>query len=80
MRLMTLKFGILKGLRFDMVIGLYAISFHFMQVMQDLLTLQLEAIESKNPELALLCGQPQQSFLAMICRIGAAVSSRKYSS
>jgi len=30
MRLMTLKFGILKGLRFDMVIGLWAISFHFM--------------------------------------------------
>ena len=29
MRLMTLKFGILKGLRFDMVIGLWAISFHF---------------------------------------------------
>ena len=37
-RKMTLKFGILKGLRFDMVIGLYAISFHFMEVIQDLLT------------------------------------------
>ena len=48
MRLMTLK------LRFDMVIGLYAISFHFMEVIQDLLTLQLESLESKNPELALL--------------------------
>ena len=66
MRLMTLKFGILKGLRFDMVIGLYAISFHFMVVIQDLLTLQLEAIESKNPELSLLYGQPQQSSLAMM--------------
>ena len=55
---MTLKFGILKGLRFDKVIGLHAISFHFMEVIQDLLTLQLEAIESKNPELALLYGQP----------------------
>ena len=41
MRLMTLKFGILRVLRFDMVIGLYAISFHFMEVIQDLLTLQL---------------------------------------
>ena len=48
-RYMTLKFGILKGLRFDMVIGLYAISFHFMEVIQDLLTLQLESIESTNP-------------------------------
>ena len=70
MRLMTLKFGILKGLRFDMVIGLYAISFHFMEVIQDLLTLQLEAIESKNPELALLYGQPQQSFLTMMSSPG----------
>ena len=45
-RKMTLKFGILKGLRFDMVIGLYAISFHFMEVIQDLLTLQLESMEA----------------------------------
>jgi hypothetical protein len=67
---MTLKFGILKGLRFDMVIGLYAISFHFMEVIQDLLTLQLEAIESKNPELSLLYGQSQQSFLAMMSSPG----------
>jgi hypothetical protein len=67
---MTLKFGVLKGLRFDMVIGLYAISFHFMEVIQDLLTLQLEDIESKNPELALLYGQPQQSFLAMMSSPG----------
>jgi len=66
MRLMTLKFGILKGLRFDMVIGLYAISFPFMEVIQDLLTLQLEAIESKNSELSLLYGQPQQSSLVMM--------------
>jgi len=66
MRLMTLKFGILKGLRFDMVIGLYAISFHFMEVIQDLLTLQLEYLESKNSELAMLYGQHQQLFLAMM--------------
>jgi hypothetical protein len=32
-----------------MVIGLYAISFHFMEVIQDLLTLQLESIESTDP-------------------------------
>ena len=66
MRLTTLKFGILKGLRFDMVIGLYAISFHFMDLIQDLLTLQLESLEAKDPKLALLYGQPQQSFLAMM--------------
>ena len=53
MRLMTLKFGLLRGLRFDMVIGLYAISFHFMELIQDLLTLQLELIESTNPALAI---------------------------
>jgi len=41
-----------------------------MEVIQDLLTLQLEAIESKNPELALLYGQPQQSFLAMMSSPG----------
>jgi len=63
MRLMTLKFGILKGLRFDMVIGLWAISFHFMEVIQELLTLQLESLE-------LLYGQPQQSFLAMMSSPG----------
>jgi hypothetical protein len=66
MRLMTLNFGILKGYRFDMVIGLYAISFHFMEVIQDLLTLQLESLESKNSELAILYGKPQQSFLTMM--------------
>ena len=55
-RLMTLKFGILGGLRFDMVIGLNAISFHFMEVIQDLLTFQLESIESTNPALAILYG------------------------
>lgn len=44
-RLMQLKFGILQGLRFDKVIGLYAISIHFMDVMQDLLALQLEFLQ-----------------------------------
>ena len=29
------QFGILKGLWFDMVIGLYAIALHFMEVIQD---------------------------------------------
>jgi len=42
---MKLKFGILQGLRFDIVIGLYAISIHFMEVMQDLLALQLEILQ-----------------------------------
>lgn len=37
-----------------------------MEVIQDLLTLQLESLESKNAELALLYGQPQQSFLTMM--------------
>ena len=46
MRLMKLKFGILQGLRFDVVIGLYAISIHFMDVMRDLLAVQLEFLES----------------------------------
>jgi len=45
LRLMKLKFGILQGLRFDIVIGLYAISIHFMDVMQELLALQLEFLQ-----------------------------------
>ena len=65
-RKMTLKFGILKGLRFDMVIGLYAISFHFMEVIQDLLTLQLESIEAADPALAVLYGNPVSSMLTMM--------------
>ena len=32
------RFGVLQGLRFDVVVGLYAIAFNFMNVMQDLLT------------------------------------------
>ena len=63
---MTLKFGILKGLRFDMVIGLYAISFHFMEVIQDLLTLQLESLEATDPALAVLYGNPESSVLTMM--------------
>jgi hypothetical protein len=65
-RKMTLKFGILKGLRFDMVIGLYAISFHFMEVIQDLLTLQLESLEAADPALAVLYGSQETSVLTMI--------------
>ena len=65
-KLSQYEIGILKGLRFDMVIGLYAISFDFMEVIQDLLTVQLECLKAKDPELALLYGQPQQSFLAMM--------------
>ena len=72
---MTLKVGILKGLRFDIVIGLYVISFHFMEVIQDLLTLQLESLETKDPELALLYGQLQQSFLVMMSSPGTDDSS-----
>jgi len=45
-RLMKFKFGILQGLRFNIVIGLYAISIHSMVVMQDLLALQLEFLQS----------------------------------
>jgi hypothetical protein len=41
-RCVKLRFGVLEGLRFDVVIGLYAIALNFMDVMQDLLTIQLE--------------------------------------
>jgi hypothetical protein len=61
---MTLKFGILKVLRFDMVIGLYAISFHFMEVIQDLLTLQLESLEATDPALAMLYGDHEAPMLS----------------
>jgi hypothetical protein len=58
---MKLKFGILKGLRFDIVIGLYAISIHFMDVMQDLLALQLEFLKSGSKQhLSVLHGQVLQ--------------------
>jgi len=36
----------LQGLRFNIVIGLYAMSLHFMDVIQDLLALQLEFLQS----------------------------------
>ena len=56
-RLIKLKFGILKGLRFDIVIGLYAISIHFMDVMQDL----LEFLKSGSKQhLSVLHGQVPQ--------------------
>ena len=42
---MKLKFGILKGLRVDIVIGLYVISIHFIDVMKDLLALQFEFLK-----------------------------------
>lgn len=45
---LKLRFGILDGLRFDIVIGLYAIAMNFMEVMQDLLTLQQEHQEAKT--------------------------------
>jgi len=45
-----------------------------MEVILDLLTLQLESLESKNSELALLYGQPQQSFLAMMFSPGTDAS------
>jgi hypothetical protein len=46
----------LDGLRFDVVIGLYAIAMNFMEVMQDLLTIQLEHQESQSNSLAILYG------------------------
>lgn len=45
-RILKLRFKVLDGLRFDIVIGLYAIAMNFMEVMQDLLTLQLEHQEA----------------------------------
>ena len=49
MRVMKLKFGILQGLRFNIVIGLYAISTHLVDVLRDLLAVQLEFLESGTP-------------------------------
>lgn len=49
MRVMKLKFGILQGLRFDIVIGLYAITTHLVDVLRDLLAVQLEFLESGTP-------------------------------
>ena len=63
-RILKLRFGVLDGLRFDIVIGLYAIAMNFMEVMQDLLTLQLEHQEAKTNNLAMLYGQ--QPCLLMI--------------
>ena len=48
------------GLRFDVVIGLYAIALNFMEVMQDLLLLQLEHQEARTHTLAMLYGQTAQ--------------------
>ena len=56
-RTLKLRFGVLEGLRFDIVIGLYAIAMNFMEVMQDLLTLQLEHQEARTNNLAMLYGQ-----------------------
>ena len=58
MRVMKLKFGILQGLRFDIVVGLYAISTHLVDVMRDLLAVQLEFLESGTPKhVSLLHGE-----------------------
>lgn len=59
-RSIKLRFGVLQGLRFDVVIGLYAIALNFMEVMQDLLTVQLEHQEAKTYTLAMLYGQQPQ--------------------
>ena len=59
-RTIKLRFGVLSGLRFDVVIGLYAIALNFMEVMQDLLLLQLEHQEAKTHSLAMLYGQSAQ--------------------
>ena len=63
-RILKLRFGVLDGLRFDIVIGHYAIAMNFMEVMQDLLTLQLEHQEARTHNLAMLYGQ--QPCLLMI--------------
>ena len=59
-RCVKLRFGVLQGLRFDVVIGLYAIALNFMDVMQDLLTIQLEHQEARTHTLAMLYGQQPQ--------------------
>ena len=59
-RTIKLRVGILKGLRFDVVIGLYAISLNFMEVIQDLLTIQLAHQEARTNTLARLYGGPPQ--------------------
>lgn len=55
-----LRFGILEGLYFELVIGLYVIALNFMEVMQDLLTVQLEHQETKTQSLAMLYGHGTQ--------------------
>ena len=58
MLVMKLKFWILKGLRFDIVVGLYAISTHLVDVMRDLLAMQLEFLESgTSKHVSLLHGE-----------------------
>ena len=65
---MKLKFGILQGLRFNIVIGLYAMSLHFMDVIQDLLALQLEFLQSwTQHHIPMLHGNRPQ--LLMMCKI-----------
>lgn len=59
-RTIKLRFGVLQGLRFSIVIGLYAIAMNFMEVIQDLLLIQLEHQEAKTNGLALLYGSPPQ--------------------
>ena len=59
-RIIKLRFGVLLGLRFNVVIGLYAIALNFMEVMQDLLLLQLEHQEARTHTLAMLYGQTAQ--------------------
>ena len=59
-RTIKLRFGVLLGLRFDVVIRLYAIALNFMEVMQDLLLLQLEHQEARTHTLAMLYGQSAQ--------------------
>lgn len=60
MRTVKLLFGILEGLRFDIVNGLYAIALNFMEVMQDLISVQLEHQEAKTQGLAILYSKPTQ--------------------
>jgi hypothetical protein len=55
-RTIKLRFGVLEGLRFNVVIGFYAIAINFMEVLPDLLTIQLEHQESQSHSLAMLYG------------------------
>lgn len=53
-RTIKLRFGVLQGLRFNIVICLYAISLNFIEVMLYILLVQLEHHEARIHTLAML--------------------------